>query len=419
LRTFQLSDALTTAQDLTTRSLPWQFPRRPLWLAGGLLALALLLALLPNPMDTILARRAAIQAEALEQAQAIEETRRELERATDPVSDVRAEALQTLAELMKELAANPGDLEQALADLAAAEARLQALQDPDALARQTATEQIASRLTALSRGEAQASSDLAEAQTALAELTASLTAMDPADQAEIAEALESMAAQAAATDAELAEALLDMAAATQAGDVGEALAAATQAQQALARSEQAARLQNALAAAQARLENSRQALAQQGALAQGQQSGPGQSPGTGQGQSPGQGQNPGQGQAGSGGGTTADQLPGANRSGAAGRPSQPNRPAGVTESETVYAPGNGVHTPGNPEFVPGQQTGDGQEIVREERSPRPGATNPSLVPYRDVYQDYAAAAAEAVDRERIPPELRNYVRDYFSQLAPE
>ena len=69
--------------------------------------------------------------------------------------------------------------------------------------------------------------------------------------------------------------------------------------------------------------------------------------------------------------------------------------------------------------IAGQETGDGQTITRQEQSPQVGATNPSLVPYRDVYQNYAAAAAETMDREHIPPEMRDLVRDYFSQLAPE
>jgi hypothetical protein len=169
-------------------------------------------------------------------------------------------------------------------------------------------------------------------------------------------------------------------------------------------------LQNALAAAQARLENSRQQLAQQAALAQGQ--------GQGQGQSQGQGQGQGQ-QVGSGGGTNANQLPGANRTGAAGNPTQPNKPATVSDLDTVYAPSSGPHQAGDPEFVAGQETGDGQNITREEQSPQGGATNPSIVPYREVYQNYAAAAAEAIEREHIPVEMQDYVHDYFSQLAPE
>jgi hypothetical protein len=265
-------------------------------------------------------------------------------------------------------------------------------------------------LTALSRGEAQASTDLSEAATALTELATALGTMDAASQAELADALESAAAEAAATDAELAEALQEMAQAARAGDVSRAVKAAGQCQGALARADQSTNLQNALAAARARLAQSRQQLARQGMLAQ---SG-------GQGQKQGQGQGQGQGQqVGSGGGSTANQLPAANRQGAAGSPTQPNRPPGVSESETVYAPTDGLYLTGETGFVAGQENEAGQVIIREEKSPQPGAVGPALVPYRQVYQDYADAAAETMDRERIPPEMQDYVRDYFSQLAPE
>jgi hypothetical protein len=173
-------------------------------------------------------------------------------------------------------------------------------------------------------------------------------------------------------------------------------------------------LQQALAQARARLENSRQQLAQQGGLVQNQ----GQGQGQGQAQAPGQGQGPGQ-QVGGGGGSNTNQLPPANRTGAAGAPTQPNKPATVTDSEKVYAPSQGQQLTGKSEFVAGQEGSTGETIIREEQPPQVGATNPSLVPYREVYQNYADAAAEAMDQERIPADMRDLVRDYFSRLAPE
>ncbi len=400
LPTLQLSDALSVIQSLTPADLPWRVPRRPLWFTGGLLALLLALTWLPNPMDDLLVRRAAIQEAAQQQAEAIKEAQRELEKSTDPTSEERTEALRALAELMKELVANPGDLEQALADLAAAQAKLRQLQDPQAAARQSAAEQIAEQLTALARGETHKSADPGQAAAALTELAAALNSLNSASQTGLAQALEGMAAQAAATDAELAESLLDLAEAVRAGDLGEALQVANAVQGALARSTQAGNLQAALAAAQARLEASRQQMAQQGALAQGQ--------GRGQGQ-----------QVGGGGGSNANQLPGANRTGVARDPTQPNKPASLPDLDTVYAPGGGQQMVGDPEFVAGQETDAGQTIIRQEQSSQSGAANPSLVPYREVYQNYADAAAEVVEQERISPEMRDLVRDYFSQLAPE
>jgi hypothetical protein len=36
-----------------------------------------------------------------------------------------------------------------------------------------------------------------------------------------------------------------------------------------------------------------------------------------------------------------------------------------------------------------------------------------------VYGNYRDAAGEALDRSAIPPHLKNYVRDYFQELAPD
>jgi hypothetical protein len=407
----QLDDAVHLVRAVNPRDLAWRVSRRPLWWAGGFLLLGLSLILWPNPMDAILAQRAAVRAAVQEEAKAVQEARRDFEAAVDPTSEDRAEAVRALQELIKALSANPGDLEQALADLSAAEAKLKRLQDPAAAARQLAAEQIAAQLSALSQGEASQSSDLGTAGEALMEMAAALGSLDAATQKELAEALENLAAQAAPTDAELAEALLELAAAARNGDVSGVVNAAGVAQGALTQAGQAIEQQAALAALQNALQQGRQALAQAGS---GQGQGQGQAQGQGQGQGQGRGQSPG-----GGGGTTANQLPGATRSGRANAPTKPNRPATVSESETVFAPSSRLPLSSEPDFVAGRQTEAGQTVVREERSPQPGGVGPALVPYSQVYQTYVEAATQSMERERIPPEWKDYVRDYFSQLAPE
>jgi hypothetical protein len=84
----------------------------------------------------------------------------------------------------------------------------------------------------------------------------------------------------------------------------------------------------------------------------------------------------------------------------------------------VYQPFEPLGEPGDPEFVPGQPGEGGQEQTRLEQSTLPGATNPSLVPYEQVYPEYSRSASEALDRGYIPPHLKDYVRDYFSRLEP-
>jgi hypothetical protein len=45
--------------------------------------------------------------------------------------------------------------------------------------------------------------------------------------------------------------------------------------------------------------------------------------------------------------------------------------------------------------------------------------NPSQVPYSQVLPQYQRSAGEALDQSAIPPHLKDYVRDYFSQLEPK
>jgi hypothetical protein len=56
--------------------------------------------------------------------------------------------------------------------------------------------------------------------------------------------------------------------------------------------------------------------------------------------------------------------------------------------------------------------------VRERQEELPGSAAPPLVPYQEVYGDYLDSATQALERESIPTGLREYVREYFTQLEP-
>ncbi|MFN2226681.1 MAG: hypothetical protein ACK2UY_10245, partial [Anaerolineae bacterium] len=139
-----------------------------------------------------------------------------------------------------------------------------------------------------------------------------------------------------------------------------------------------------------------------------------------EGQGPGQGQGQGQGsQPGSGGGTQAQSLPPARRSGQAGRPQGEGQAAGVSELEAeVYVPWERRGAAGQELFIPGQEGSEGQTQVRERQAPSSGTLGPALVPYQDVYYTYSDAAHQALEQGAIPPGLRDLVRAYFSQLEP-
>jgi hypothetical protein len=75
-------------------------------------------------------------------------------------------------------------------------------------------------------------------------------------------------------------------------------------------------------------------------------------------------------------------------------------------------------TTGEELFIPGQDTDQGETETKEQRDPMGGVLNPSLIPYDAVYQSYVDAANQAMEQSYIPPGMRDYIRDYFSQLEP-
>ena len=106
-------------------------------LAGALIVVSLLLVLLPNPMDVVVAERAEVARAAQEQAERIEELREEIS-AIELPKEEREELLRQLAELAQRLRENPGDRESVLVDLSKLEETLERQMDPQADAKQAA-----------------------------------------------------------------------------------------------------------------------------------------------------------------------------------------------------------------------------------------------------------------------------------------
>jgi hypothetical protein len=420
--TFQLTlvalqhhDALAVACAIRPhQSFPLHWLRRPLLLAAILVAVTVPLAMLPNPMDAVLVERAAVAQAAEEQAEQIEKLREEIEKAQELTPEERKELLRQLAELAEQLRANPGDREEALADFSKIEEALRQKLDPNADARQAALEALAAQMQALAGTESGKKADLSDAAEALEKLAEKLAEMDAAEQEALAQSLAQMAARAAqAGDSTLAQALATLAQAAQPGDSDAASLAAQAAVDALAQARSELADQVALRQALSQLQESRQAVAQAG---QGQ--GQGQVAAQGQGEGQGQGQGQG-GMPGSGGGTQADTLPPANRTGEAGRPQGDGRPGATGElDQQVYVPWERRQGSGDQVTITGQDTGQGETQVREQKEPLPGAPGEPLVPYHEVYYDYLDAVHQAMERSYIPSGLKDYVREYFSQLEP-
>ncbi len=94
-----------------------------------------------------------------------------------------------------------------------------------------------------------------------------------------------------------------------------------------------------------------------------------------------------------------------------------NRRATAHATKQCISPSSHPAQNGQSENVQGQQGSGGQTQVKPGQY-APGASNPSLVPYDQVYGEYRDAAGDALDRSAIPPHLKGYVRDYFGELAP-
>lgn len=122
---------------------------------------------------------------------------------------------------------------------------------------------------------------------------------------------------------------------------------------------------------------------------------------------------------GGGGGTQADTLPPARRTGKAGRPRGEGRPGATGElDQQVYVPWERRQGSGDQVTITGPDTGQGETQVREQKEALPGAPGEALVPYHEVYYNYLDTANQAMERDYIPAGLKDYVREYFSQLEP-
>lgn len=453
----QSTDAIRVARAIDpSRAYSLTLKRRHLGSAALLSLAVLLISLAPNPMQSVLAERRAVENTAQHQAERIEQLRQAIAEAEGLSEQDREELLRQLADLAAKLRANPGDLEQALADIARLEEALRARQDPNSAAQAANLEALAEQLQALTGQPPDQNQDAAQAiSEALSKLAEEMDSMEAGERQQLAETLAQMAAQAAqAGNQQLAQALAELAQAVQTGDQTAAQQSAEQAAQAAQQAQQQANAQQALQQAMAQLQNSRQQLSQASAQARaqagqssqqagqsGQQSGQsgqtagqsgqqpgqsGQSSGQSAGQSPSQspgssGQSSGSQPGGPGGGTTSSSLPPTTGQGAPNLLPTGSKPAGEEQdlSSQVYVPRTEGTSNGEELFIPGQDTGQGESTSTPGQSSQPGTFNPSLLPYSSVFYQYMLAANQAMQQGYIPLSLLTYIRLYFSQLEAQ
>jgi hypothetical protein len=368
----QRNDALSVAAKvIPAEAFAFSWLLRSLFIGAIFVSLILISELAYNPMDQIKVERAAIKHAAREQAQQIEKAKQEIEDSQEISEEMRQELISKMEELAKTLQQNPGNLEQALADLSKLEQELKSKLDPNLASRQSTLESLAAQLS-----QATGERNRQEATQASASL---------------GQAVQSGNTQSVRNASQ------------------EAKAAITEMQTQMA--DQAA-LQQALTQANA----SKIALARTGRqIAQSSNGNSGQS-------NP--GNNPGSeqtaGQQVSGGGTKANKLPpatGGKRPVTAPQGNAPNAPATLLESQ-VFAPWQKSIDNGSQIFIPGQETQQGETTTTESKDLLPGVSNPALIPYTQVYYNYMNTANQAIEQNYIPSNLVEYVRLYFSSLEP-
>jgi hypothetical protein len=425
----QKRDALNTAAAINPRQaihLRWHY--RPLVLAAVLGISALTLAFMPNPMDEIRADREAIVKAAQAEAEHIEELQEQIATSEDLSEEEREELLRLLKELAESLRQNRGDRAEALADISKVEEALRQKYDPTSGMRQAALEALAAQMQSLAGMQAGDKADLADATEALEQLAEQLAQMTNTQQQSLSQTLAQMAARASQSgEYALAQALAAMAQAAASGDQQAAQQAAQDAGEAMSQSQAELSKQASLGQTLSQLQGSRQAISQAGqgrtvagsgsGQANGQGNGQGNEQGNNQGQ--GQGQGDGQGQPGGGGGTTADTLPPGTSSGQAGDPSGQGRSSAISGQEPqVYTPWERRQDEGDPFYIPVADSGEGETQVRERYDPFPGSPGQALVPYHEVFFTYMDVANQAIEQSYIPSNLKDFVKEYFSQLEP-
>ena len=429
----QRADALAHAQRVNAAArLPFRLPRRES-LAVVVLATALVAALLlPNPMQGILAQRAAVRAAQQESAQQLAQVRAQVA-ANDRLPEAERQAiLRQLDETIARLQSGQLTQEQAMAELSQAQGRLQAQADPQANRQQAglvrAAQDFGGTEPTKELAQALAQGDTQRAAAILQSLSGTQgRPLTPEEMKQLAQELHQAAQTLQNSNPDLARQMEQAAQAIDRDDISTARQALGQAAQTLDQTGQRiASSQAAQQAAQAAAQG-RQAVAQAGQPASDRAAaGPGTQPG-GQGQNPRQGQGPGQGstsQQGQGSGGA-----GAGRGADSGQGGQGGQ-VGQTPIGQENAPGDGGLTNYDPVYAPSRLGGQGGPSVGLPGQPNPQGpvigTGPlaapesgqALVPYSDVYGQYSQQAGIALDSGNIPLGYRGYVKQYFSSLQP-
>ena len=414
----QRRDALEhAAQARLAAAFPVRVNRGEASLVAILAIFALALALLPNPMDQVLAQRQADRTSQARAAKAVQDAQKKIADSAKPTPvDPQLQKILQDAQAKIRQADSP---RKALESITPAEQQLQRLTDPGTPALSSSAQNLANALsgTAAGRSAAQAiSSSPQKGAQSVRDLASQLQNMSPKDREELAKALAKAAQQ--AQNSKMRDSLSKASSSLQNGDPNSAAQALSDVASQLDSLQQQQNTDQAVASAINGLEAARQELAAQAdrdAKGQGGQPNAGASPGAGSSPGAGTGASPGAGGSGSGNGTGTGTGSGSGTGSGTGSGSGSGSggSGGTGSNGSGTGSGSGaksterVYVPGQP--VPGQSQNDPTPLG-------PGQDVP-LSPYSQVIQAYQQAALDATNQSLIPGSQRDLIRQYFSQLG--
>jgi hypothetical protein len=383
-----------TARLPVKRAFPMRLDRREAGFLGLLSIGFVVLTLLPNPMESVIARHNADHAAQAAAANTLQSSRAALQASRAPD---QAKVEQILEKAQRDIAAAP-DPQHALEAITPAEERLQQLADPRTPRLENDRQSLANSLQGSSSAPNAAgaiASSPKEGAAALRGLAGQLPSMSPAEQKEVANRLQQAANN--SQDPSMRQSLQQASTDLKKGDTQSAAGDLEQAAQQLDSLQQ--QEDNASEVNQARnaLESARQQLAQQADRDAGRvpqpQANNGQPAGGTSGSSQGQ---PGQ----TGSGSGAQQA-------SSGQAGQTGRQGSGSGGGNAAAPTERIFVPGQP--APGEQANQPEPLG-------PGQEVP-LRPYTEVVNSYQQAALDVVENASIPASQKDLVRDYFSSIA--
>ena len=400
-------DALQHADpDRLGQAFPVRINRREAGALAIVAAVALALAVLPNPMDQVLHQRQADRVSQAKAAQAIREAQTKI--AASRAAPVDPKIQQILSDTAKKIR-EAQDPRQALQAISPAQQQLQQLSDPQTPARSSTAQNLANALSTTSAGQATAqalSNSPAKGAEELRKLSNQLQGLSPQAQAQLAKALEEAAKH--AQDPTMAASLQRASSALSKGDLAAAAAALSETAGQLDSLQDQQSNDQEIAAAINALEGARQGLAAQAdrdaAAASGANGTSGASPASGSGASGnGNANGNGNGNGSSSGSGTGNGTGNGTGTGSSGTGSS----GSGSGTGDAAKPGEMLYVPGQP--VPG--------ILQNDPSPLGPGQDVPLTPYTQVIQAYRQAALNATNRSLIPGSQRDLVREYFSRLG--